>query len=151
MTTRDLLNPLKYEQVLAPQTVQASAVSSGNIDTQGFDSLSVAVLVGNIADTLGAGDRLDLSIEHADDDGTGNPGTYTACTNDDVLGFSGLTSGIFKAIDADAEDQTRYVIGYRGDKRFVRVTATPVSLATGGPVAMMAVKGHPHTGPADNS
>ncbi len=35
----------------------------------------------------------------------------------------------------------RYVIGYRGGKRFVKVTATPVSLSTGGPIAMIALKG----------
>lgn len=150
MTTRDTLSSLKIDQALAPQTVQAAAVNSGNIDTQGFDSLTVTVLVGDIADTLGSSNRLDLTIEHADDDGTGSPGSYAACADADVIGYSGLSSGLFKSVDSDTEDQARYAIGYRGDKRFVRVTATPVSLVTGGPVAMVAIKGHPHTGPADN-
>lgn len=147
----DLLNKLKYEQALAPQVIQGSALTSGNIDTQGFDSLAVVVCIGAIVDTLGPSDRIDIKIEHADDDGTGSPGAYGACTDDDVLGFTGLSSGLFKSVDADAEENARYVVGYRGDKRFVKVTATPVSLTTGGPIAMIAVKGAPHQGPVDNA
>ncbi len=148
---RDLLNLVRTEQSLKPQTVQAAALNSGNIDLQGFDSLAVMVAVGNIADTLGASNRLDLKIEHADDDGTGAPGAYAACTDDDVLGFTGLSAGIFKAVDADTKDNARYAIGYRGGKRFVKVTATPVSLATGGPIAIIALKGHPAAAPVSNA
>lgn len=148
---RDILSTLRTEQSLKPQTVQASALDSGNIDLQGFDSLAVVVAVGQIADTLGASNRLDLKIEHADDNGAGAPGAYAACTDDDVTGATGLTSGIFMSVNADTKDNARYAIGYRGGKRFVKVTATPVSLATGGPVAIVALKGHPALAPASNA
>lgn len=148
---RDILSTLRTEQSLKPQTIQASALDSGNIDLQGFDSLAVIVAVGQIADTLGASNRLDLKIEHADDNGSGAPGSYAACTDDDVIGMTGLSSGIFMSVNADTKDNARYAIGYRGGKRFVKVTATPVSLATGGPVAMMALKGHPASAPASNA
>lgn len=148
---KDILNTVKYVQALAPQVIQGSALTSGNIDTQGHDSLAIVVCIGEIVDTLGSSDRIDLKIEHADDDGSGAPGAYSACADEDVLGFTGLSSGLFKSVDADAEENARYVIGYRGGKRFVKVTATPVSLSTGGPIAMIAVKGHIHQGPADNA
>lgn len=153
MTTRDNYDSALYEQALKPQTIQASALNSGNIDTQGYESLTVAILVGDVADTLpgSPAGKMELMIEHAADDGTGSPGAYAACTDSEVIGFTGLTTGIFQTIDTDAEDNRRYAIGYRGGNRFVRVTATPTNLSSGGPIAMLAVKGHPHTAPVDNS
>ena len=75
----DIVNNLALTQVLTPQTIQGSALNSGNIDMQGAETLAVVVMVGNIADTLDASHRIDVKIEHADDDGTGAPGSYAAC------------------------------------------------------------------------
>ena len=102
MSTRDNYTAALYQQSLKPQTIAASALNSGNVDTQGYESLSVAILVGDISETLGSGSpvaQIDLKIEHAADDGTGAPGTYAACVDADVLGFTGLTAGLFKTID----------------------------------------------------
>lgn len=153
MTTRDNYDSALYEQVLKPQTIQASALNSGNIDNQGYESLTVAILLGDVADALpgSPAGKIELKVEHAADNGSGAPGTYADCIDSEVIGFTGLTTGIFQTIDTDTEDNRRYAIGYRGDKRFVRVTATPTNIATGGPIAMLAVKGHPHTGPVDNT
>ncbi|MDF3022787.1 MAG: hypothetical protein K0R10_148 [Alphaproteobacteria bacterium] len=147
----DLINTLSILQSLRPQTVQGSALNSGNIDMQGAEALAVVVLVGDIADTLDSTHRIDLKIEHAEDDGTGAPAAYAACTDDDVLNFTGLSSGIFMAVDGSGDEQKRYAIGYRGGKRFVKVTATPVSLSTGGPIAMLAIKGNLSSLPVANS
>ena len=140
-----------FEQSLMPQTIQAAALNTGNIDTQGAEALAVAILVGDIADTLSGSIRIDVKIEHADDDGAGAPGAYTACTDEDVLNFTGLAAGKFLSIDAAGKEQKRHVIDYRGGKRFVKVTATPVSLATGGPIAMLALKGNPGQLPVTNA
>lgn len=146
----DLVNSLSFTQSLMPQTIQGSALDSGSIDMQGCDTLAVALLVGNIADTLDAAHRIDVKIEHADDDGTGAPGAYAACTDADVLNFANLSAGKFLSIDGSAKKQKRYVIGYTGGLRFVKVTATPVSLSTGGAIAMLALKGALHQTPAVN-
>jgi hypothetical protein len=138
----NIVNNIGIEQSLMPQTIQASALNTGNIDTQGAEALAVAILVGNIADTLSGSVRIDVKIEHAEDDGAGAPAAYAACTDEDVLNFSGLSSGMFLSIDAPGKKQKRHVIGYIGGKRFVKVTATPVSIATGGPIAMLALKGN---------
>lgn len=146
-------NPLHnetIEQSLAPQTIQATALNSGNIDMQGHETLAVAIMVGNIADTLSGSVKVDIKIEHADDNGSGAPGTYSACVDDDVLNYSGLVSGTFLTLDSNTKKSKRYVIGYRGGKRFVKVTAIPASLATGGPIAMLALKGQPAQKPALN-
>lgn len=151
MSIHDLVNNVLVEQSLSPQTIQGAALNSGNVDMRGAGAAMIAVLVGNIVDTLGVSNRIDLKIEHADDDGTGNPAAYAACTDEDVLNYSGLVSGVFLAMNANGMKSKRYAIGYRGGKRFVKVTATPVSLATGGPIAIVALKGLTTQKPVSNS
>lgn len=147
----DIISNIGVAQALNPQVVQGSALTSGNIDTLGAETVAVVVLVGEIVDTLDASNRLDLKIEHAEDDGTGSPAAYGPCADTDVLNFTGLSSGLFKSV-ADAEDENkRYAIGYVGGRRFVKVTATPVSLSTGGPIAMLALKGNLSQKPASNT
>lgn len=147
----NIVHNIGIAQSLMPQTIQASALNTGNIDMQGAETLSVVLLVGDIADTLSGSVRIDVKIEHADDDGAGAPAAYAACADEDVLNFTGLASGQFLSIDAAGKEQKRHVVGYRGGKRFVKVTATPVSLTTGGPIAMLALKGNLSQLPATNS
>lgn len=147
----DIVNNIALMQVLAPQTLQAAALDSGAIDTQGSETLAVAVLVGAIGDTLDSNNRIDLKIEHAEDDGTGAPGAFAACTADDVANAETVTDGVFFSVDDNTKENARHVVGYRGGKRFVKITATPVSLSTGGAIAMIALQGRLAQAPVDNS
>ena len=147
----DIVNNIGVTQLLMPQTITSSALNTGTVDTQGADIQSVVVLVGNINDTLSGSVRVDLSIEHADDDGTGNPASFAACDDDDVLNFSGLTSGIFASVNATGLKEKRYVIDYVGGLRFVKVIATPTGLTNGGPIAMLGLQGNLHELPAVNT
>lgn len=146
----DLISNIAVEQVLKPQSIQASALNSGTIDCQGVEDLTVVAMVGDIADSLSGSVRIDIKIEHADDN-NGTPGSFTACTDMDVSNYAGLSSGIFASIDASGKKNKRYAIGYRGGKRFVKVTATPVSLSSGGVVAMLALKAGLAQKPAANA
>lgn len=147
----NLVNNISIGQLVNPQTIQASALNTGDIDMQGAEALSVVLLVGNIADSLDGTHRIDVKIEHADDDGAGSPDSYAACEDADVLNFSGLSSGVYLSIDGSAKKQKRHVIDYVGGKRFVKVTATPVSLTTGGPVAILALKANLSQVPVSNT
>ncbi len=138
----DLINSVAIIQAVAPQTVQAAPVTSAAIDMQGAESLALVVAVGAIGETLDANNRIDVKIEHADDDGSGSPAAYAACTDADVIGAQGLNSGVFLAIDAAAKAGKRHTLAYAGGKRFVRVSATPVSLESGGALAILAIKGN---------
>lgn len=135
----DLINSIAVSQIVAPQTIQATALTSSVIDRQGAESLALAIAVGDIADTLDADNRIDISIEHADEN---EASAFAACTDADMIGVAGLTSGVFLKIDAAAKENRQHVAGYNGGKRFVRVIATPVSLATGGAIAVLALKGN---------
>lgn len=138
----DILSNIDITQVAAPQAITSAAVTSGNIDTQGTGTLAVAVLLGTFADTLNSGKRVDLKIEHADDDGSGAPAAYAACTDADVQGAEGLAAGVFAVVDANGEAAQRYVIGYCGGKRFVKVTAVPTGLSSGGTIALLTLAGN---------
>lgn len=138
----DLMNSVVVSQPLAPQTVSTAPVTSAAIDMQGAESLAFITAVGTIVDVLDASNRIDIKIEHADDDGNGAPESYAACTDSDVAGASGLVDGVFLSIDAAAKTGKSHTIAYRGGKRFVRLSATPVSLDDGGTLAMIAIKGN---------
>jgi hypothetical protein len=147
----NIVNNIGVAQALMPQTINTVALNSGNLDMQGAEALAVVLLVGDVSETLDASHRIDVKIEHADDNGSGAPGSYAACTDDDVLNFTGLTSGLFLSVDTGSKEQKRHVIGYVGGKRFVKVTATPTGLTTGGAIAMLALKGNLNQLPVVNS
>jgi len=142
----NIVDNIKIEQVLKPQTVSTAAVVSDSVDVLGAENLAVAVMVGTFADTLSSTAKVDLKIEHSDDDTS-----YAACVDSDVANFSGLVSGVFASIDAEGKESSRYVIEYIGSKRYVRVTATPTGLTTGGAIAMAALTANHAQKPVSNS
>lgn len=144
---KDLYNNVAVETGAVPATITSSNITTGDIDMQGFDSLMVVAQIGAIVDALDSSNKIELKIEHADDDGAGSAGAYSACADEDVIGFTDLAAGVFKTLDADTDDSKTYPIGYKGGKRFVKVTAVPTSIATGGPVGFTVLKGHPGIAP----
>lgn len=146
----DIIHNIGLSQIAPPQVITTAPVTGAVIDTQGIGTLAVAVLLGAAADTLGASVYIDLKIEHADDDGTGNPAAFAPCTDAEVLPEMTLTNGVFKRIDDNAEANARYALEYRGEKRFVKVSAVPAGLEDGAPVAMIALCGNPAQKPVDN-
>ena len=141
----DLHNNIAHVTAIAPQTLAQAAspegLQSGNIDLQGFHSAEVVAYLGDIDELGGSpvGDaKVQLLLEHADDDGTGSPGTYAAVALADVLGPSAVTAGI---VATSTTDSGFLEVGYVGGKRFIRVTLVPTGLTNGGPVAAWVVKG----------
>ena len=76
MTMRDLHNNITHVTAVAPQTIAGVNLQSGNIDLSGFNAAEVVTFLGGI-DELGASPvgaaKLEVKLEHADDDGTGSP------------------------------------------------------------------------------
>ena len=151
MTMRDLHNNIAHVSAIVPQTLAQTAspegLQSGNIDLQNFNSADVIAFLGDI-DEMGSspvGDaKVQLLLEHADDDGTGSPGTYANVALADVLGPASVTAGI---VASTTTDQAFLEVGYVGGRRFIRVTLIPTGLTNGGPVAAWVVKGSPRHAP----
>ncbi len=152
MTTRSLHDLVKLTQELIPQTLDQAAspegIATGDIDTQGFDSLMLAVLFGDIDEMGGSpvgNAQIDILVEHAPDS-DGSAGTYAAVADTDLDGVT-QTGGVVASPTTDANEVT---FAYIGSSRFVRVTLLPQNLANGGPVAIMSAKGHAALTPVAN-
>ena len=141
MTMRDLYNNVLPVRTIQVQTIAASALQSGDVDLKDFNSAQVVVDFGDI-DEMGSSPqgaaKIDIKLEHADDDGSGAPGSYADVVLADVIGAASVSAGVVASVTNDASP-VRF--GYVGDKRFVRITLTPNALTNGGPVGCWILKG----------
>lgn len=100
----------------------AAALSSDTtgaiVDLQGYSAatLSLSVGVGGIA--FSGTNKVEYVLDHSDDGST-----FIAVTDDDVLGKTSISSGIIKSLEAAHAAAAVYAFGYRGGKRYVRLTA----------------------------
>lgn len=138
---RDLHNSNHYIPVIVPpaaaitdNTAQVGAI----IDRKGFDALEYIIMTGTLADAdatfttlLEEGDAADMSDHAAVDD-------------QDLLGTEALASFTF------AGDSKCFKLGYRGNKRYTRLTITPAANAGNAPIVALAHLGHPNIAPTSN-
>jgi hypothetical protein len=132
---RDLHNNINITQVLDPVVVTAD-VESTAIDMQGYDSLELVVLMGESGDTLSGSLYTELILqEGAESDGS----DAAAVAQNDAIGT--VTSGVFATVDAAAEDDAVFKIGYIGDARYVRVAIDVTGTHTNGtPIGIIAIR-----------
>lgn len=148
MTARDLHSNIKVVQHLIAivGNNDTEGTPAAGIDTTGFDALEFIVSLGDSGDTLSGSLKVDMKIEHSDTDSG-----YAAVTSaDDVIVGSNPrvaapdSNGIFATVDAPAEDQTLFRIGYRGSKKFVRVWLDFTGTHTNGiPCSVIAILAKP--------
>lgn len=141
---KDLHNCVKLVQALDAQTLTADANGSG-IDRQGFESVEHIVNLGASGDTLSGSVYVELVIQESDDNSAWSDVTAAA---DVLVGADGISAapdanGVFATIDAAAEDERHFRIGYIGGKRYSRVQIDLTGTHTNGiPAAALAVLGH---------
>ncbi len=137
---RDLLNDIHPVRALSPSagpsdnTAQVSQI----IDVQGYNSLTFLILTGTLAD---ADATFTTLVEHGDQ---ANLSDAAAVSDDNLIGTEALASFTF------ADDNKVFKIGYRGSKRYVRLTITPVNNAGAAPMSVIALLGHPALRPTTN-
>ena len=86
---------------------------------------------------------MEFVLTHSTDDST-----YTAVTDDDMIGVTGITGGIIKSLIAAHAAGAVYAYGYRGGKRYLKLLADfSGTHGTGTPFAATVVKGVPHNAP----
>ena len=149
---RDLHSRLVALEGVNPivMTVAVGAKDTGNIHLQGFQSAEVLLHIGakHASDTLNGTNKITVKLEHADDDGTGSPGSYASVGADDVVGVT-PSSGVIYTVDDAAKCALLFQCGYVGDKPFSKVTLTPTGIiANGVPIACEILKGDPAYVPA---
>jgi len=136
---QDLHNNIAPKRVLSPVSVADNTAQVGQIiDRQGFGSLEYIILIGSVAD---ADATFTVLLEESDEsDMTG----ATAVADADLLGTEALAGFQF-----DDDNEVRK-LGYKGHKRYTRLTITPVNNASAALLGAVAVLGNPAVAPTAN-
>lgn len=136
---QDLMNNVHIKRVLSPVSVADTTAQVGQIiDRQGFDSLTYVIATGSIAD---ADATFTVLLEEGDDSGLSDA---AAVADADLLGTEALA-----AFQFDDDNEVRK-LGYKGVKRYTRLTITPVANASAALLSAVAVLGHPAAAPTLN-
>ena len=144
MAMRDLKSGLAFDEALNA-IEKGSDTNCTAIDSQGFSSVVHVVNVGAPGITFSTSNKVDIELEHSDDNST-----FTDVTsNTDVTGGTVDSSGVFQTIDANGDCNKVYAIGYVGGKRYSRVVLNFSGTHGSNTIfGVMGVKGHPLHGPA---
>lgn len=134
MIARDLHNTLSYERGISPitQTNSDTAIVSQIIDMADKLALEFVIMTGGLTD---ANATFAVLVEDGDDSGLSD----AAAVADEFL-LPSDTGQEAAAGFTFADDNAIKKIGYRGIKRYVRLTVTPTGNDSGAaPVAVLAV------------
>lgn len=131
----DLHNNLKFSRGLSPvaATTDNTAYTSQVIDRAGFDSVEFVWLAGSIAD---ADVTFTLLVEESDSNFSGS-----AVADADLLGTEANGAPLL------GSDNQVGKIGYKGTKRYLRVTITPANNSGNIFLAGVWVLGNPRSSP----
>jgi hypothetical protein len=136
---RDLHNNIYPKRVISPVSVADTTAQVGQIiDRQGFSSLEYIIATGSIAD---ADATFTVLLEEGD---VANMSDAAAVADADLLGTE-----VLAAFQFDDDNECRK-LGYVGDKRYTRLTITPVGNASAAVIAAVAILGNPMIAPTAN-
>lgn len=136
---RDLMNNIATKLAIAPAVVVDNTAQVGSVvDVAGFDSLTFVIVTGTLAD---ADATFAVLVEEGDQ---ANLSDAAAVADKDLIGTEALAGFTFAA------DRVTRKIGYKGGKRYVRLTVTPSGNAGDAPLAAVAILGHPGSAPTAN-
>lgn len=138
MENSDLFNNINIKRAFSPaSTTDNTAMVSQIIDMQGQSAVVFAIATGSLAD---ADATFTALVEEGD---VSNLSDASAVADADLLGTEALASFTY------ADDNKCYKIGYKGIKRYVRLTITPANNASAALVSAVAIV-VPQITPASN-
>jgi hypothetical protein len=135
---RDLINNLHVPGAEVATVSDTTAVVSPIVDVKGYNGLAFFIGAGTLADVDAT---FTVLVEEGD---AANLSDAAAVADADLNGTEALAGFTF------AEDQKGRKVGYRGSKRYVRCTVTPVANTGSAPIAIVPVLGHPAQSPTAN-
>jgi len=113
----DLATRVNLAEAIAPGTYSADTTPAA-VDRQGFESMTLELAIGVGGITFSGTNKIEFVWTHSDDGAT-----FTSVADSDLLGVTGVSNGIVKALTAAkaASDVTK--IGYVGNKRYHKLLA----------------------------
>lgn len=128
---------------LGAATRTATANGTG-VDVQGFGALSFQLAIGVGGITFDGTNRIELSVEHSDDNSS-----WSAVAQTDISGATVTGSGVIRILNAAKAAADVTEVDYIGNRRYARVTATFFGThATGTPISVVGVRALPDLMPA---
>jgi len=115
MAKFDMRNNAEYAMALSATLSGVTPSAGGAIDMQGWEGLTFTVSTGTVTNA-GTASGFSFEVQESDEQDSG----YTAVADANLIGSeSGLT------VTSDDDDNVLVgSIGYRGEKRYVRIVAT---------------------------
>jgi hypothetical protein len=144
---KDLYNKLAFTKVLDPVSLTDGGSMNAEIDLKGFNGALVVWHCG-ASDTATSSNYWTCKIEHADDDGTGAAGSYTAVAAGDIVGATPASGVVFTMNDHATKDSQIYACGYVGGKRYIKVSLNETGTGPTMVQSAMVIKGFPLDSPA---
>ncbi len=136
---KDQMNHLYPKRVLSPVSVADTTAQVGQIiDRAGFEALTYVIATGSIAD---ADATFTVLLEEGD---ASNLSDAAAVADADLIGTE-----VLAAFQFDDDNECRK-LGYKGNKRYTRMTITPVGNASAALLCVVAILGKPMAGPTAN-
>ena len=136
---KDLLNQIDVKRVLSPVSVADNTAQVGQIiDRKGYHSLTYLIATGSIAD---ADATFTVLLEEGD---AANLSDAAAVADADLIGTEALAGFQF-----DDDNECRK-LGYKGAKRYTRLTITPVANASAALLSAVAILASPAASPTAN-
>ena len=112
---KDLKSNLTVSSLLIP-AVRNADVNSATFDLKAALSAEVVVYLGDSADTLSGTNKIEIELEHSDDNSA-----WADCADADIdSAVAATNTGTFALVDAPGEDQAAFKCGYKGSKRYIR-------------------------------
>jgi hypothetical protein len=134
---RDNHNTIIVKRAISPVSVaDNTAQVSQIIDLQGFDTCEFVIATGSIADVDAT---FTVLVEHGDQ---ANLSDAAAVPDEVLLGTEAVAGFQF-----DDDNEVRK-IGYRGSKRYLRLTITPAANASAALIGALAILGRAGQAPA---
>lgn len=125
---KDNHNKFDVKRAISPVSVSDNTAQvSQIIDLQAYQSLEFLITAGSLAD---ADATFTTLVEHGD---ASNLSDAAAVSDSELLGTEAGASFVF------SDDNAVYKIGYRGIKRYVRLTITPANNASAALLAAVAI------------
>ncbi len=136
---KDLMSKIHLKRAISPVSVADNTAQVGQIiDRQGFNSLTYLIAIGSIGD---ADATFAALLEHGDDAALADA---AAAPDIDLIGTEALAGFAF------ADDDEVRKLGYKGNKRYTRLTITPSANASAALISAIALQGNPEQLPTAN-
>lgn len=134
---RDLVQNIAVRQSLPP-AARTATVEGATVDRLGHESVTFQIAAGAWTDGTHA-----FSAEHSDDDST-----WEAVAAADLIGSFPTVETDGASPEASDEDAQSYLVGYTGNKRYIRPKCTVTgSPSTGLVFGADVILGHPADAP----